>query len=216
MSLPLPPPCHLPLPSPAGTPFCNTDAHRIAGRHVNCSRLVLSELAAAHPDLLNVSITERFTWRGRSWAPLEGPFTSRADHAQYQMLINLDGYAASWRFSWLLAANSLVLKQESAFLQYFYGSAKPCVHYLPFWREREEDVLDVVSAALRDQAAAQAVAANAQAFAAKYLHEEAKFRYWEETLRRYDALMRRPAAPTPAEGAGAAAAAGPEPAAAGA
>jgi hypothetical protein len=175
-----------------GTPFCNGVEHYIAGRLVNCSRLVLSELSAAHPALLNVSISEAFTWEGRTWEALEGPPTPPADHALYQSVLNLDGYAASSRLGLLLATNSVVLKQESVFVEHYYRSLRPCVHFLPIWREAEEDVLRAAAAVAADPDAAQAVAANAQAFALLHLNDDAKLHYWEEALRRYDALMRRP------------------------
>ena len=39
--------------------------------------------------------------------------------------------------------NSLVLKQASPQLEWYYSAVKPCVHYLPFWQRNESDVLQV-------------------------------------------------------------------------
>lgn len=108
----------------------------------------------------------------------------------FQMLLNLDGYAASSRLGLLLATNSLTLKQHSVYKEYYYRSVLPCVHYLPFWERDEEDMLDVIRAAAADPQWAEAVAANAQAFALLHLNDDAKFRYWEEAVRGYNTLIK--------------------------
>ena len=48
-------------------------------------------------------------------------------------MLQLDGHTASWRFQFLLASHSLVLKQWSYYREYYYAGLEPGVHYLPFW-----------------------------------------------------------------------------------
>ncbi len=184
-----------------GSPYCNGVEHRLGGLAegaplVNCSRLLLAELSAAHPTLLNASILEDFVYEGRAWraappaaAGAPGPHAPPDDLPNWQFLLNLDGYGASTRLQLLLATNSLVLKQESVFVEHYYRSLRPCVHYLPFFQQRADDVIGTIAAARADAAAAQAVAANAQAFALVHLTDGAKWAYWEEALRGVAALM---------------------------
>lgn len=175
-----------------GAPYCNDVEHYIGGeggRLVNCSRLILSELSRDHPDLLNVSITSDFDFNGRKWDAVEGPDMSTEDHAKFQMLLNLDGYAASTRLAKLLPIDSVVLKQESVFEEYYYRVLQKCVHYVPFWTQHEEDILEVVTGVLADPETAKAISANAQAFALTHLGKGARLRYWEMVLQEYFKLF---------------------------
>lgn len=45
--------------------------------------------------------------------------------------MNIDGTVAAYRFPWLLAGGSAVLKQDSKYYEHFYGQLQPWVHYVP-------------------------------------------------------------------------------------
>ena len=175
-----------------GAPYCNDVEHYIGGeggRKVNCSRLIISEYSQGHPDLLNVSITSDFDFLERKWDAVPGPDTPIEDHAKYQMLLNLDGYGASTRLAKLLPINSVVLKQESVFEEYYYRVLQPCMHYLPIWLHSEADVLDVVLGVRAEPQMAQAISANAQAFALTHLSKGARLKYWDNVLQHYAAMF---------------------------
>ena len=53
--------------------------------------------------------------------------------SKYQ--VNLDGTVAAYRLPYLLASDSVVLKQESLYYEYFYKDLKPYEHYIPFKRD---------------------------------------------------------------------------------
>ena len=55
----------------------------------------------------------------------------------------MDGTVAAYRFPYLLAGNSVVLKQESPYYEHFYIDLKPWVHYVPIQRNLQ-DVEDVI------------------------------------------------------------------------
>ena len=52
----------------------------------------------------------------------------------------MDGTVAAYRFPYLLAGDSLVLKQDSPFYEHFYSKLEPWKHYVPLKR----DLSDVV------------------------------------------------------------------------
>lgn len=52
------------------------------------------------------------------------PAASLRDHARYRYLLNLDGSSASFRLAQLLVVNSLVLKQTSPYIEYYYRWAQ--------------------------------------------------------------------------------------------
>ena len=54
---------------------------------------------------------------------------------QHKYQINIDGTVAAYRFPYLLAGNSLVLKQDSPYYEYFYKDLKPFEHYVPIKRD---------------------------------------------------------------------------------
>ena len=148
--------------------------HPYCGRHRfgRCSRYLLSHLSAQllernRSALLNVGMTfyeEKLDQHLKSaacgckqgWAhpgdlprpatPLtKRPWVRIEHHARYRYLLQLDGHTCSWRFQYLLATNSPVLKQSSSFWEYYYGALTPGVHYEPFWTQSSTDVLDVLA-----------------------------------------------------------------------
>ncbi len=53
---------------------------------------------------------------------------------RYKFLLNLDGFSAAYRLgSWLLM-NSVVLKEESTKIEYYYRSLRPWEHYIPVFK----------------------------------------------------------------------------------
>lgn len=53
------------------------------------------------------------------------------DHCQYKFLFNYRGVAASFRFKHLFLCKSLVFHVGDEWLEFFYPSLKPWVHYIP-------------------------------------------------------------------------------------
>lgn len=53
--------------------------------------------------------------------------------SKYQ--INIDGTVAAYRFPYLIAGDSVVLKQESEYYEHFYKRLLPWKHYIPFKRD---------------------------------------------------------------------------------
>lgn len=52
-------------------------------------------------------------------------------HVQYKYQLNIDGSVAAYRFPYLLAGDSLVLKQDSDYYEFFYDQLVPGEHYVP-------------------------------------------------------------------------------------
>jgi len=62
---------------------------------------------------------------------------------QYKYQLNIDGTVAAYRFPYLLGGDSLVLKQDSPYYEYFYNLLKPYEHYIPFKHDLS-DLLEVI------------------------------------------------------------------------
>lgn len=50
---------------------------------------------------------------------------------QYKYQINIDGTVAAYRLPYLLAGDSVVLKQDSSYYEHFYKELQPWTHYIP-------------------------------------------------------------------------------------
>lgn len=51
---------------------------------------------------------------------------------QYKYLISLDGNTCAWeRVPWIMLSNSVLVKQETENIEWFYSSLKPYIHYIP-------------------------------------------------------------------------------------
>ncbi len=53
---------------------------------------------------------------------------------RWKFLLNLDGFTAAYRLAKYLLTNSVVLKEESTKIEYYYRSLKPYKHYIPVFR----------------------------------------------------------------------------------
>jgi hypothetical protein len=70
------------------------------------------------------------------------PFESIKNHFAYKYLIDVDGNSCTYsRCRWILLSNSVLVKQESENVQWYYKALKPYEHYIPVrsdWSNLEE------------------------------------------------------------------------------
>ncbi|KAG2500691.1 hypothetical protein HYH03_001457 [Edaphochlamys debaryana] len=117
-------------------------------------------------------------------------FLPFSESARFRYTLNLDGITASYRLAKLLSLNSVVLKQASPWIEWYYRSLVPNVHYVSFWEHSRDDVLYVIDS-LRRQSDKnlQAMASRGQEFAYHYLRPEARKLYWRQALTEYRKLF---------------------------
>ncbi|KAG2437957.1 hypothetical protein HXX76_005572 [Chlamydomonas incerta] len=144
--------------SPAGAPWLDV------GFSVN-----------AHP---NVSMPPQYM---RPWLQLE-------DHARFKFLVNADGHTASCRLGYIMQMNSVVLQQESPWIEYYYRSVVPGRHVLTYNASSVLGLLQTYNDPARDGELRQLVNAS-QHFVARFLTTEGKVRYAVRALHEYAALF---------------------------
>mmetsp|Transcript_9966 Transcript_9966/g.21582 ORF Transcript_9966/g.21582 Transcript_9966/m.21582 type:complete len:478 (-) Transcript_9966:323-1756(-) len=99
----------------------------------------LVKLSMEHPDLIDGAfhkINEKFLLQRHE---LKNQFTignriSPREMMRYKAIIDIDGNNWSSRFGMLLCSNSVVIKIDPDFIEYFYdneGSVQPMIHYIP-------------------------------------------------------------------------------------
>uniref|UniRef100_A0A7S3QMI7 Glycosyl transferase CAP10 domain-containing protein n=1 Tax=Dunaliella tertiolecta TaxID=3047 RepID=A0A7S3QMI7_DUNTE len=166
---------------------------------IECPRMYLSNLSIHHQDKLDImvmpptsSIQEEFKihgWRGAHLPGMQG-------WTKFKYIITIDGLAGSNRDLALLHMGSVLIKQyRSPYLEWYYNSIKPGVHYEEVFKPRPDgsvnadDALDLVDRLRSDDAYARSLAENGLAFARNYLTAEVMFVYLRELLLAYKDLF---------------------------
>lgn len=154
------------------------------------ARVKLALLASAYPEKLDACITgvvqcdpeipELIKSKG-----LLSKRTTQANHLKYKYLVDVDGNSCSFeRYFWVLLSNSVVLKQITPNIQWYYGGLKPYQHFVPV-KEDLSDLLEKIEWAQTHDAEAKQIAANATQFVKNSLSQEDIFLYTTHLLREY-------------------------------
>ncbi|XP_053987875.1 protein O-glucosyltransferase 2-like isoform X1 [Hylaeus volcanicus] len=134
------------------------------GRDSRRERLDLIDISRDHPDLFNVSITNFFFFKDEM--DKYGPGQSHISlfhFFKYKYQLNIDGSVAAYRFPYLLAGDSLVLKQNSKYYEFFYNDLKPGEHYMPVNSDLSDLVEKIIWAKEHDEEALK-IAKSARQF----------------------------------------------------
>ena len=109
------------------------------GRDSRQERLDLVEQRRNLTDKYDVGLTHFFFFKHdeNKFGPIV-PRIGFFDFFNYRYQLSLDGTVAAYRFPYLIAGDSLVLKQESTYYEHFYRFLSPLVHYIPFTRDLDE------------------------------------------------------------------------------
>ncbi|KAG2482151.1 hypothetical protein HYH03_018895 [Edaphochlamys debaryana] len=109
--------------------------------------------------------------------------------SRYRYVLVIDGNSATSRLGPLLFSNTTILKQASPITEFFYGSLRPFVHYVPF-SNTAEDLLSVIEWVRNNDAAAREIAANAYRWAVTHLSGRSVADYVGTMLNAYGRLQR--------------------------
>jgi len=164
-------------------------------RQVVCPRLFLTNLSIHNQDRLDIlcgGLGQPYLdeLREHGWPPRR--YDAMPMWNKYKYLASLDGLAGSSRILPLLHSGSVVVRQQlSPYLEWFYKSLQPGVHYEEIFKVGPngevliEDALELVDKLHADDAYAQRLAHNALEFAQTYLVREVMFLYLKGLLEAY-------------------------------
>lgn len=111
------------------------------------------------------------------------PFLKPQDHMPYKYQLNIDGHTAAWeRPVWQLYSNSVVLKQFSHLIQWYYPQIKAGEHFVDVGEDPEK-LLTILSQ--YTDADLKKIAENATVFAKNNLMPEDMVAYIAVALRTY-------------------------------
>ncbi|KAL3803145.1 hypothetical protein HJC23_003420 [Cyclotella cryptica] len=106
----------------------------VAFRDIPRAKLVQASID--HPDVIDAAFTkihQRFEDRSKELASETiVAYRLRFDEQmKYKAIVDIDGNNWSARFSRLLCTNSVIIKIDPDFIEYFYADLRPNVHYIP-------------------------------------------------------------------------------------
>jgi hypothetical protein len=156
------------------------------------SRIKLALLSLQYPDFLDAKITSIIypsLYVAIQKAGIFGDFVSMTEHVRYKYLIDVDGNTCTWpRCYELLLSNSVMFKQESNDIQWFYLGIIPYEHYVPCANDLS-DIFDKFQWAKENDILVEKIAKNATDFALHWLSQESVFLYAYRLLEEYAKLQ---------------------------
>lgn len=119
-----------------------------------------------------------------------GSYVSQKDSLRYKYLMDIDGVTCGWsRFYWTLYSNSVVFKQMTDNIEWFYGGLIPDYHYISIKKDMS-DLYDKWTFAVNNDKKMQRIAEQATQFAEENLSEEMIYYYLYLAIVRYAQLQR--------------------------
>eukprot|EP00929_Paragymnodinium_shiwhaense_P061129 TRINITY_DN30526_c0_g1_i2.p1 TRINITY_DN30526_c0_g1~~TRINITY_DN30526_c0_g1_i2.p1 ORF type:complete len:168 (+),score=16.43 TRINITY_DN30526_c0_g1_i2:446-949(+) len=115
----------------------------------------------------------------------------RRRHSKCRVRLNATVSTILVVLSQLLTLGSVVLKQESPYVEYFYRYMKPYVDYVPIARDRcsYKNLTAAVEWLRKNDAAAQRIAKNGRKLQRRVASIDAASCYWQRLLAVYGALQ---------------------------
>ncbi|XP_034542195.1 protein O-glucosyltransferase 3 [Notolabrus celidotus] len=168
-----------------GPPWINkTDRAFFRGRDSREERLFLASLSKENPELLDAGITGWFFFRDREKLIGKAPLVGFFDFFKFKYQVNVDGTVAAYRFPYLMLGNSLVLKQDSQYYEYFYTHLKAGTHYVPVKRNLS-DLVEKIHWAKENDAESGEIAKAGQTAARELLQPSRLYCYYYRVLLTY-------------------------------
>ncbi|PNH08365.1 KDEL motif-containing protein 1 [Tetrabaena socialis] len=170
----------------SGRPNWGGSAKEFPGVPPFWSRQYMANLSFRHPDKLQSGIMADPAQYPNHTIAHDYPMR---DHARWQYLLHLDGVTYSYRLSRIMHANSVILKEETVWPEYFVRAMREGVHYLPILKTGPDDVLDIMMQYENRTSELRQIAFNAQQFALRFLCPKARMLYMRRLLIEYKSLF---------------------------
>lgn len=160
------------------------------GRDSRRERLDLIDISREHPSHFECSITNFFFFTNEvaKYGPKVGhiPFT---DFFEFKYQVNMDGTVAAYRLPYLLAGDSVVLKQDSPYYEHYYHKLNPFEHFIPFHRDPKLDLVEKVTWLKENDREAQRIIQRARKFARENLMPADTYCYHLLLFKKYSKLI---------------------------
>ncbi|XP_055639482.1 O-glucosyltransferase rumi homolog [Toxorhynchites rutilus septentrionalis] len=162
------------------------------GSRTSDERDPLVLLSRSKPDLVDAQYTKNQAWKSPQDTLNAEPAKEvrLEDHCQYKFLFNFRGVAASFRFKHLFLCKSLIFHVGDEWLEFFYPSLKPWVHYVPVKVGTSQGELEeLLRFFMEHENVAREIAERGYDHIWNHLRMEDVQCYWRRLLRRYGKLI---------------------------
>ncbi|KAM3966634.1 O-glucosyltransferase rumi homolog isoform 2-T2 [Aphomia sociella] len=163
------------------------------GSRTNEDRDTLVRLSHSHPHLVDAKYTKNQAWKSDADTlyATPAPEIPLEDHCKYKYLFNYRGVAASFRFKHLFLCKSLVFHVGDAWLEFFYPSLKPWVHYVPISQTaKPNEIKQLIEYFKKHDSEAKEIAERGFQHIWDHLTDEDVKCYWRELLKQYASLVK--------------------------
>lgn len=116
------------------------------------------------------------------------PWTYPLTHLKYRYLISVDGNSFASNLYWQLAANSVIIRERSTYIEWFYKGLKDGIHYVSY-RSDCRDLKKMVTTLRKNDELAKRIAKQATEFAVNNLSLEDIAAYLYHLLVAYSELF---------------------------
>lgn len=163
------------------------------GSRTSSERDPLILLSRANAALVDAKYTKNQAWKSDADTLYEEPAqeVSLEDHCQYKYLFNFRGVAASFRLKHLFLCRSLVFHGGDEWIEFFYPSMKPWIHFIPIKKGfTEADIAELLHFAKDNDERMQQLADKGHEFIWNNLRMEDVSCYWHKLLTQYGKLLK--------------------------
>lgn len=152
-------------------------------------RFKIVKLGSQYPDIFDVGLTniklnEKFFNFLKSFYYKNN--IHPANQLAYKYLLAIDGNAFPGAFFWQLFSNSLIFKNKSDYLEWYYINLKNNEHYVEYCDEK--DLLEKINFLRHDDRFAKSIIKNANEFSKSFLSNESILSYIFKLFEKYASL----------------------------
>ncbi|QZA58149.1 glycosyl transferase family 90 [Candidatus Rhabdochlamydia porcellionis] len=115
-------------------------------------------------------------------------FVSISNQIAYKYLIAVDGHTWPTSLEWQLLSNSVVLKSDSGWLDWFYELLTPYEHYVPYEKDYN-DILTKINWLRENDGLARKISEQATSVGLNFFTKEAAFVYFYKLFSAYACLQ---------------------------
>lgn len=163
------------------------------GSRTSEERDALILLSRSNPDLVDAQYTKNQAWKSDKDTLHAAPAAevSFEEHCRYKYLFNYRGVAASFRLKHLFLCRSLVFHVGDDWLEFYYPSLKPWVHYVPVSPDASQQQIKRLVQFFKDNdALGKEIAERGFQHIWDNLTDKDVKCYWRRLLKKYSKLLK--------------------------
>ncbi|KAL4232394.1 Protein O-glucosyltransferase 2 [Mactra antiquata] len=169
-----------------------TEVGYFCGRDSSQDRLDLVMLARKYPEYIDARFNRMLAFEHD--VDKYGDIVEHVpflDFFKYKYQISIDGTVAPYRLPYLLAGDSVVLKQDSVYYEHFHLDLQPYVHYIPFKNDLS-DLIEKIQWSRDNDEKAKEIGRNGRKYVLENLTPSDIYCYYVSLFLEYSKRLKSP------------------------